>query len=58
MPVSALKESDLLNRKGSFSEEGVLGLKNMALVSEVGKGIGAKVERIIYVPFLNFAACV
>lgn len=33
MPVSALKESDLLNRKGSFSEEGVLGLKNMALVS-------------------------
>lgn len=32
MPVSALKESDLLNRKGSFSEEGVLGLKNMALV--------------------------
>lgn len=33
MPVSALKESDLLNRKGSFSEEGVLGLKEMALVS-------------------------
>lgn len=33
MPVSALKESDLLNRKGSFSEEGVLGLKDMALVS-------------------------
>ncbi|CAM9162667.1 unnamed protein product [Ectocarpus sp. 6 AP-2014] len=34
MPVSALKESDLLNRKGSFSEEGVLGLKNMALTAE------------------------
>eukprot|EP00752_Nemacystus_decipiens_P008529 g7618.t1 len=34
MPVSALKESDLLNRKGSFSEEGVLGLKDMALTAE------------------------
>lgn len=33
MPASALKESDLLNREGSFSEEGLLGLKKMALVS-------------------------
>lgn len=33
MPVSALKESDLVNRTGSFSEDGILGLKDMTLVS-------------------------
>lgn len=34
MPVSALKESDLLNRKGSFSEDAILGLKKMTFVSQ------------------------
>lgn len=37
MPASALKESDLVNREGSFSEDGILGLNNMALTAEGGE---------------------
>ncbi|CAM9629390.1 unnamed protein product [Sphacelaria rigidula] len=42
MPVSALKESDLLNRKGSFSEDGILGLKDMALAEGENELKGCK----------------
>ncbi|CAM9763582.1 unnamed protein product [Ascophyllum nodosum] len=44
MPTSALKESDLVNRKGSFSDEGVLDLKDMALSTDKENGFEGRVE--------------